>query len=143
MWLSDFLLAQWLWGMTWGFYHIPFTIIIMTFLIKKSLKWTVLQSTTFSLMINLASLAAYTFGVIGIINYTQGPAHDLHCQGFGMVSAFKASIFLGLTYTVLDVIFFYLLSFFFKFGLRAMVSIALLSNGLSALIVYLMQPLLG
>lgn len=141
MWIADFLLAQWFWGMTWGFYQIPLTIIIMTLLLKRSLKWGFLQAGLLALLVNLAAVATFTLGVIGIINLMQGPGHELRPQEFGVLSAFNASMLLGLKYAILDIIFFYILSFYFKFGMYRMASIALASNGISALLVYAMQPL--
>lgn len=138
--LNNFLLSEWLWSITWGIYHIPVTIILMTFLFKTCLRMKLKRAFLFSASAQISSGLLLTSFVAGFLIYFLKIQYSPEPNQ--MPNQFLVCIYLGLIYTILQAIFFTILSFFYTFPLRRALWLTLISNMLGAWIVSIFLPII-
>ncbi len=133
--LGDFLLSEWLWGITYGWLYIPINIVIMTFFLRRLLHMSRFRAIMLAITTNGFSLLVYSGIVVGVF------MHILQWwyvpQQYEIVTIpFRANLFLGLVHFVLQVCFFILIHKTYRVNMRRLFSIVLMSNITSVLISY-------
>lgn len=134
---ADFLLSEWLWSVTWGWYHVPINIFMLLFLLKFFGRIRIMPSVFFAIFSQLFSFLILSLVVI------IGPIYLLDLQ-FVPYDCYTQEIFhplliclsLGAIYFVLHSLFFVLTNLFYTINVRLLILIAFVANGLSALFVY-------
>ncbi len=136
---ADFFLSEWLWSVTWGMYHIPINIFIMFLLTKLTVHYGSRSTLALTVSANIFGLVAFTVLVGSIIIFVVGlnylPSESAYS---GEYSSFVASLFLGIFYALLQSFFFYLINKRYRIQLLHMIAIAMLSNIMTAQVVYLL-----
>lgn len=139
-WLTmagNFLLSEWLWNVTWGWYHIPVNIFMMLFLLKFFGRMRIMPAvlmSVFSQLFSFFMLSAVVFVVPVYLLGIQFVSYDCYAQQ--PMHPLAICLSLGAIYFVLHALFFVLINLFYSLNLRLLILIALVSNGLSALLVY-------
>lgn len=134
---ADFILSEWLWNVTWGWYHIPINIFVLLFLLKFFGGVRLVPSILLSFFAQLFSFLI--FSAVTII----GPMYVLglqfvpyDCYTNTLMHPLIVCFSLGGIYFVFHLIFFAIINPFYPLNLKLMTLIAFVANMLSALIVY-------
>ncbi|GEM_PF-1204449 len=137
MTLADFLLSEWLWNVTWGWYHVPINIFVMLFLLKVFGRLKIMPAVLFSVFSQIFSFALFSLIVIFGSIYGFGLKFvPYDCYVTQTMHPLLICFSLGLIYFVLQSFSFVLTNVFYKINLRLVILIALVSNMISALLVY-------
>lgn len=139
--LSDFLITEWLWSVTWGVYHVPFLLAFMIILLKRvgRMRWIP------TLMNAIGSLvfALFVYGFIiawlvpdAQIDYTTAQ------ERIQVPSSWWASMYLGFIYALLQIFFFMLVSLVYTSNRARLIVIVAISNFVAAVAAYLLAPTL-
>ena len=133
---AHFFLSEWIWSVTWDTYHIPFNIILTLILLKFFLRINMVPAVFMAilsqffafLMLSLCGLGAmYLIGVGG------GP------DSFAYVPRpLYATLFLGLVYAALQILFFACTKSHYKVPLSTISVIVIISNNLTVLLTLLL-----
>lgn len=138
--VTDFLLGQWLWSITWDWYHVPVAIIIMFLLFKLVLRLNIIPAVLMSLGANLYSFVFFTiFSYTILYNFLNLPFAP-EISEFAATEPLRACIYLGLIYTVIQASFFGLVRLWFKIPYALIMSMALLSHLITAFIIHGLLP---
>jgi len=134
---ADFLLSEWLWNVTWGWYHVPINIFMMLFLLKFFGRMRIMPSVFFSVLCQLFSFLVLSLVVIlGPIYLLSLQFVPYDCYAHEVSHPLLICLSLGAIYFVLHSLFFALTNLFYTINMRLVILIALVANGLSALLVY-------
>jgi H+/Cl- antiporter ClcA len=128
--LNQWLLAEWIWSMTWGLYHIPITIISMLVMMRIYLKLSIKSAMVLALGSSLFAVMVYTVYVSGFLIYFLGLTTDW------VAEPLPAALYLGIIYGFLQSVFFWFLMLWRPINLRSYIFVVVLSNIVAALIVY-------
>jgi len=129
-----FFLNTWLWSMTWGFYHIPINIFVMLLLLKFVGKFSIIPSILMSFFSKVFSSALFTLIVVFLVFVIHLQLQvDMSNQS---INVLLACICLGTVYAVFQMLFFVILNRFYTLNMRIVMLISVVSNVLSALLVY-------
>lgn len=134
---ANFLLSEWLWNVTWGWYHIPVNVFMMLFLLKFFGRMRIMPAVLCSVFSQVFSFFLFSAVVIAGPIYLMGiqfVPYDCYTQE-AMHPIFSC-LFLGVIYFVFHTLFFVMVSWFFKINVRQMILISLVANLLTALLVY-------
>ena len=135
--VADFLLSEWLWNMTWGWYHVPVNLFMMLFLLKFFGGMRIMPAVLMSVFSQLFSFVLLSvLVIIGPIYMFDLCFVPYDCYTQSMMHPLSICLSLGGIYFVLHVFFFCLLHLFYNVNIRQIVLISLVGNGLSALLVY-------
>lgn len=141
VYLGDFFLSEWIWGITWGMYHVPINIVLMFVLGKLFTRISSLSLLVMTLLSQVFALLVFTAFVVGIIISTIGlnylPSDTATIEEYNI---FAACIFLGLIYALLQGIFFVIASKRYEINAFTMTLISCVSNLVSAQLVYFLFP---
>lgn len=138
-WLGDLILSQWIWSITFDFYHYIITFFTMLGILLLFTKERLFKS----FLISLASIVS-AFGIFFLIATT---GLDLlcswhYCPVFNAPLTLQrpdilmANLTLALFVTCFQALFFALFSFFSRYRAFSYICVALLSNGIAALCSY-------
>ena len=139
--IAYFLLSQFLWAMTFGFYHILFSLVIMFLLFKCWERLSFVQSISLSVLTHMIALftviCVVKIGLIDLWKYEYVPINP----EVPHYNPWYASLSLGLTYAVIQSIFLCFLwtRYPWLHAWRTLM-IVFLSNFLSAVLVYKLLP---
>jgi hypothetical protein len=134
--VAHFLLSEWLWAVTWGFYHIPLNSILLFIMLKALCRMKVLSAAFWALISQLFAFFAYTFIILGVIHPFF--AFDTYSYDFHTYQTMHPVIIclsLGAVYSVFQIIFFYCVHRYNALNLSKVVIAILLSNMIAALFV--------
>ena len=135
--IEYFLLNSWLWSMTWGIYHIPINILVMMLLLKFIARMKIIPSILMSFFAKVFSTVLYTLIILFLVFVVKLKFvfPDIY-QGYTQINSLLACISLGVIYSFLQIIFFWIVSRFYVINVGFMVMISFASNIVSALLVY-------
>lgn len=134
---ANFLLSEWLWNVTWGWYHIPVNIFVMLFLLKFFGRMRIMPAVLFAFFAQVFSFLLFSVIVVVGPIYLFGLEYTpVDCYTCTEIHPLLISLFLGAIYFFFHALFFFLVSFFYKLNLRLVILISLVANGLTALLVY-------
>ncbi|MDZ4130303.1 MAG: hypothetical protein U1E02_39975 [Hydrogenophaga sp.] len=128
--LNQWLLAEWLWSMTWGFYHVPLATLSMVFLFHFYMKMSVRVATWQAIKASFFALVVYTLYVPVFLIYWLGLATDW------VADPMPASLYLGFIYGALQSSFFWLQSTWSPINMRRVLVVVALSNFAAALVIF-------
>lgn len=134
---SNFLLSQWIWNVTWGWYHVPINIFVMLFFLKFFGYLRIMPAVLLAFFSQLFSLLVFSVFVIAVPIY----ALDIHfslydCYAQAYPNVLLTSLSLAAIYCVLNIFFFAIVNFFYSLNLRLLILISCVGNGITALLVY-------
>lgn len=141
--LGQFFLTQWLWSITWGWYHALFAALFMTLLLRFFARKKLLASFALAAGSQLWSFVLYSLFVVGVLIV----AFDLQYapESFESVAQetnfFVVAFNLGLIYSVLQLFFFMIVKHWYRFSVRLTFLLSIISNVLAAWVVYVLLPL--
>ena len=134
---ADFLLSEWLWNVTWGWYHVPVNLFMMLFLLKFFGRLRIMPAVLLSVFSQIFSFLMFSASVIIWPMYILGIKFvPYDCYAHEAAHPLLICLSLGAIYFVFHILFFMLVSPFYKLNMRLLVLIALVGNGLSAFLVY-------
>jgi len=137
--LGQLLISEWIWGLTWGFYHNFINILFMLFLLKLFLGIRIIPAVLLSCCSQVAAFFLFNFFVIGVLIYGFGIEYDVSKGWTYIPDQFYASFFLGFIYAILQTGFFWFINKFYKIHLSWALVIALISNCLTVLLLNLVR----
>lgn len=142
--IGDFLLGQWLWSITWDWYHIPINIAVSCLLFKLALRLNIIPSVLIAFLANIYSFIVFGLFAFIVLYYLFGIDFTPEQASFMVAQPLHACIYLGLIYATIQMSAFALLQIWYKTNYWEMVSLAFLSNLVTALLVNSMvaNPLL-
>lgn len=133
---AHFFLSEWIWSVTWDTYHIPFNIIITLILLKFFLRINMVPAVCmaiFSQFFAFFILSLCTLGAMYLIGAGGGP------DSFAYVPRpLYATLFLGLVYAVLQILFFTCTKSHYRVPLSTIAVIVIISNNLTVLVTWLL-----
>jgi hypothetical protein len=139
--IEEFLLSAWLWNITFGGYHVPLNFFFMFLLLKIIVRIPITSAVLLSFFSNVAAFVFFSVGVVGGLVYALGmpymPVEPWSATPFVFLTA---SIKLALIYIVLQAIFFYVISKRNIIDLPWVLLVTVVSNALSAWMVYALLP---
>ena len=139
--IGNFLIDQWLWNVTWDWYHIPISIFFMTILFKCFLRINIISSVLIALSSTIASFMAYTLFVVGVLMYVFKFNYNQAVQGQEIIAdPLHACLYVAIIYTVLQAIFFIALNHYYPVPRLKMILVAAVANALTAGTIYLVLP---
>ena len=137
--IENFILSEWIWSVTWGIYHIPCNIVIMIILLKFFLRINMVSAVFLSIGAQLFSTFIFTvITLITMLLIGKGGTPESFSYIPNPIHAF---VYLGLVYAFLQAIFFELFGQRHAIRLSWMVVIAIISNNLTALFMYLFSSI--
>ncbi|PKN03533.1 hypothetical protein CVU75_01720 [Candidatus Dependentiae bacterium HGW-Dependentiae-1] len=128
--LNQWLLAEWLWSMTWGLYHVPLATLCMIFLFRFYMKMSLRGALWQSLKASFFALVIYTLYVPAFLIYWSGLETDW------VADPMPAALYLGFIYGVLQSSFFWLQSLWFPMDMQRVLIVVALSNFIAALVIF-------
>jgi len=139
--VGSFLLSQFLWAMTFGFYHVLFSFVAMFLLLKLWERLPFISSFLLTLFAHIVSVSflmvVVKLGVIDVLQYQYVPDHP--CVPH--YNPWYACLALGLTYAVLQSCFLLVLSMHYTWLDRwRTLFIVVMSNLMSSIVVYKLLP---
>lgn len=139
--IQYFLLSQQIWAWTFGQYHISMNIFWMFLLFKFWERMRFIPSVLFTFFSNVVAffvlMGLVHGGVVALLKYEYMPVNPYKAA----FNPWVACLSLGLTYALIQMLFFWLASFKYKgLHLFRVCLIALMSNMMSAIIVYKLLP---
>ncbi len=139
--LGDFLLNEWIWSLTYGFYQVPLNTIIMFVIIKWVAELSFVRAITISALANILSFFFFHFFFVSIfvlfLGFEYVPSTMIDQP---IPNVLHTTLWLGVIYASLQIIFFGLVSWRYKIHFGQLAWIAIISNALSCLIAYLFLP---
>jgi len=136
-----FLLSEWLWNVSWGWYHIPVNVVLLYLFFMWAARLKSMPSLLLCFSSHLFAFGLYSLIVVGGLIYGM----HLEYTPQAMQTAYdtgvlEAAIGLAIIYAVLQGFFFFVIKKRYKLRIRPILTATLLSNLLSALCVYLLLP---
>ena len=128
--LNQWLLAEWIWSMTWGLYHVPIATLCMMVLFRWYLKWSIKRALFFPIIASACAVAVYTFYVPVLLIFVFGLTTDW------VADPLSAALYLGIIYGFLQGCFFWARSAWSPLKLRPILFIIAVSNLIAALAIY-------
>lgn len=104
---ADFLLAKWLWSMTFDWYHLLINLFLMTFLFRNVRQATLPRAILFSFTLQVVAFGLFTLIVVGLMfyglgwEYVQPDLPQLPLPNYVM----RACLWLGIIYSVAQTLF--------------------------------------
>lgn len=138
---AQFLISEWLWSFTFAFYHPLINILIMIVLLVWLAQQRIIPAVLCAVSSQLCAILLFAALVHLFLDVTLG----ISFEGYGqmvMIHPLAACFLLGMMYTGLQILFFYILTFFYRLPLSQFSFIVLLSNTISALIVFKFLPVI-
>lgn len=135
--IAQLLISEWIWSLTWGFYHNFINILFMLFLLKLFLGIRIIPAVLLSCCSQLTAFLFFNLFVISILVLGFGIEYDVITGWSSIPNQFYASFYLGLIYAVLQNLFFLLLNTYYKVHLSWVFIITLISNSLTVLLLNL------
>lgn len=132
-----FLLNHWLWGMMWGIYHIPVNILLMMLLLKVIARFKIVPSILLAFFSKVFSVIAYALTILVLVYVVKLEfVFPKEIQSYKPINPLLASVYLGIIYAFFQTVFFWIVSRFYSINVGFMAMIALVSNFISAILVY-------
>jgi len=134
MTIASFILDEWLYSISWGAYHVPINIFIMLFLFKCVMGLRMIPAVFLSLFSNITAMVVFALFAMSVAHFVNivGYAHTTQ----DLYHPFVIALGLGIIYTSLQSLLFFIISRKYAFKLRFAITVAFLSNLLTALCVY-------
>jgi hypothetical protein len=139
--VAQFFLDQWIWSITWGLYQSIASVMVLTllswFLMRCSLISSFFIAST-SQLFALILLSLFVYGGIVVLGgFTYPSTHEGLTQPLSLI---EVALLLGITYTILQLLFFKLFKVTFEVPYYITIILVLLSNMVSALWAYWSLP---
>lgn len=139
--MGAFLIDQWLWNVTWDWYHIPLSIFLLAVFFKFFLRLNVIASVLIAVSSTISSFIVYTFFAVGGLIYLFNFNYQEALQGKAVVAdSLHACMYVGMIYTLLQAVFFVVLNKYYSIKLPKMIVAAFIANMIAAVLVYLVVP---
>lgn len=134
---SHFLLSEWLWSVTWGWYHLPVNVFVMIFLLKFFGYMRIMPAVLIAFFSQIFSFLVLTLIVFLVPIYLLGLEFVTYdCYVVQTMNPLAISLYLGAIYFAFHILFFVLVNLFYSLNIRLLTLIALVGNGVTALLVY-------
>lgn len=139
--IGNFFIDQWLWNITWDWYHIPIDILFMVIFFKFFLRLNIVASVLIALSSTITAFVVYTGFVIGVLMYLFNFRYHEVFQSYTMVAdPLHACLYVGIIYTILQSIFISVLHNYYPVPRIKMIIVISISNLLTVGMVYLVVP---
>jgi hypothetical protein len=138
--ISQLLISEWIWGLTWVFYHNFINVLIVLLLLKLFLGIRMVSAVWLSCCAQLITFLFFNIFVIGVLVLGFEFEYDAFQGWVYIPDKFYATFFLGLIYAFLQSLFFLLVNRYYKLHLSWVFVIVLISNSLTALLINLFLP---
>ena len=104
---ADFLLAKWLWSMTFDWYHLFVNLFLMAFLLRGMNHSSYFRAFLFSLTLQIFAFGMFTLIVVGLMYYGLGWEYVLPevPQLPAVNYVMRACLWLGIIYSVFQSLF--------------------------------------
>jgi hypothetical protein len=135
--LADFLISQWMWGVTWGIYHVFLSAVFMTILLKIVMRIKIIKALILSVTAHVFAVAIYSFVVIFFLMPLIDSDFYMSPQT-GPINPGRVTLYLGLIYSVLQLLFFMVVQR--NLRLIQLITVILISNCLAAGFISLTLP---
>lgn len=137
--LACFFISEWIWGITWDMYHIPFNIVVSITLFKFFLKIPMVHAVFMSLCAHAAAFVIFSVLTFSSM-YLVGPGGSP--ESFACVpTPLYATVGLGLIYAFLQMLFYVVTKHYYKVSLSLILMLTFISNNLTVLITLLLCSL--
>lgn len=136
--LGHFFLSEWIWSITWGMYHIPCNMILMLFFFKFFLRIGMVPTVLMVVSSHLVAFFLYSLFVVGGLIYGVGLQYGPEVGSSMVPTPLFACLFLGIIYAALQGLCFVVINRFYHFHVSWALVLAVVSNLLTALVVYLL-----
>jgi hypothetical protein len=133
----DFFISTWLWAITWGIYHVPVNIFVMFFLLKFVGKFKIVPSVLLAFFSKIFAVTSYSlivFLIVKIFGLKFIP--EINVDNAQAINILLACISVGIIYSILQSLFFFIINKFYSINLRITILISFVSNIATALFIY-------
>lgn len=136
--LADFLLAKWLWSMTFDWYHLFINLFLMAFFFANMNRSSYWRAFLFSLGLQIFACVLFTLIVVGVLyygfgwEYTLPDVPQLPMNNYVM----RSCLMLGIIYAIAQTIFVFGWHFFARFRITPYLIIIWGGNFISAVVSY-------
>jgi len=134
MQIASFILDEWLYSISWGMYHIPINIFVMLFFFKCVMGMRMILAVFLSLLSTLVAMVAFSIIGMSIAHFVDIEEYARTPQD--LYHPFVISFGLAGIYAGLQSLLFFMLSRYYSFRLSHAITVAVLSNIITALCVY-------
>lgn len=138
---AQFLISEWLWAFTFGFYHPMINIVIMIPLFVYSARQRFVQAVLYAVGSQLCALVSFSLFVHLILDLMLGVQFESYDARM-IMHPFISSFLLGSVYALLQLAYFYLLSFIYTIPIKLFARIVFISNIITALLIFRFLPIL-
>ncbi|HLE76315.1 MAG TPA: hypothetical protein VI521_00930 [Candidatus Babeliales bacterium] len=138
--IGDTILSSWIWQFTADWFHPVVAGIVMFFLLRITMRRSRSRAFLISLAAQLFSAGMLSIIAIGILVHIVGWEFDPMdpYEGVKCITVFTPSMLLGLLYALFQSILLIVGSFFCSFNLLGYLAISWISNGIGAILSYLL-----
>lgn len=127
--LNQWLLVEWIWNVTWGFYHVPIVVLSMVCILRWYMRYSYSKALFLSLMSALCAIGVYTLYVPVILISVVGLTTDW------VADPLPASLYLAIIYTFLQSCFVWFWNIWRPIDMQRVIIAIAVSNVIAALIV--------
>jgi len=131
--LGQLLVSEWIWSITWGFYHSFINVLIMLVLFKLFLGIRIVPAVLLSFFSQLTSFLFFNLFVIVVLIFGFGIEFSLDVGWPYIPDQFYATLYLGLIYALLQTGFFVILNHYYKVHVSWVIALTFMSNCLTTL----------
>ncbi len=124
--VSNFFLSEWLWSVTFDWYHIPIAILFMCIVFRFALRIGIIPAVLITFFAHLYGFAVFSLFVVGVLSYLLNVTYN--AASYAMPTPLLASLYLGFIYTILESSFFLIVSRWYTLRVIPMVIVTLLCN---------------
>lgn len=138
--MGNFLLSEWLWSITFDWYHIPVSLFLCVISFYRVLRIPLRASLLISSFSYLYSLCVFAFFIVVVLLYI---FHFSYSADWAP-NFFFACFYLGIIFTCLQTTFYLIVNRWYRLNIPGITVVTLLCNSVASIISYylLIDPLM-
>ncbi len=138
--LGDWILSLWIWQFTADWFHPVITAIVMFFMLRVVMRRSRSRSFLIAIGSQLVALALLSLIAIGVLVHIFGWEFEPMdpYEAVKQITLFAPSLGLGIAYAVLQSAVFIIGAFFWEINVIGYITISWLSNGIGAMLSYML-----
>ncbi|MDR3550563.1 MAG: hypothetical protein P4L31_04060 [Candidatus Babeliales bacterium] len=138
--MGNFLLSEWLWSITFDWYHIPISLLLCGISFRWVLRIPLKSSFLLALLSGLYALCIFAFFIVVVLLYL----FNFSYSATWVPDPFHACFYLGLIFAVLQTTFYFIVHRWYRLNMPGVIFLTFLSNSTASIITYylLLDPLM-
>ncbi len=136
--IGDFFLSAWIWNLTFDWFHPVITGCVMFLIVRIIFRRGTLHSLFISFLAQAVTITILSIIAMGLSDYLQWRYDPVDAKvAIAMLNVFYASLSLAIIYTIVQLIYFAVGHFIWRYNLYAFLVMTVLSNTIGFVMSYM------